>query len=407
MDIPTKLRLIQEGYTIQDITSGAINPFGAITENVVSDELDLFIESINADFDFSMSLLNESSNEDVNPIIKFINWLKEKIMQFINFLRRLFKRNVSESNNLIKEIEAQVKQIKTLDDQINKVQKNSRGLFGLGKSYKYMEDLGRLIDQKRARNWQNVNNPRIADSINILFHPNPDRFGKLSDNVKTLLDFVEDIERGIPGDTINGREYISDNELAEFILFFKRHEFANTPLDPKRMPTGESILLVLKNNLDTSLAKEISNIDPSDIYANPGSFIKNAKGIIDQIDRQQQETVKYVEKMRTKLEKMENSLRRFKILKFFEKKAIMLRIRAIKTCIDIASVITNHLVSIQKQTYNGMIMIQKLYDTEIRLLGLKKEMVNKLSNSGDKNLEQVYQTYLDYINDFNIDEEAV
>lgn len=96
MNLTEKLKLIQEGYSLEDINSGSIS-LGALVESY-NDDFTSFYESIVADLNhisqFNFNIINESENRNI--IKRFIDWVIEKLRQFKMFIRNLFKKRQEE-----------------------------------------------------------------------------------------------------------------------------------------------------------------------------------------------------------------------------------------------------------------------------------------------------------------------
>lgn len=96
MNLAEKLKLIQEGYSLEDINSGSIS-LGALVESY-NDDFTSFYESIVADLNhisqFNFNIINESENRNI--IKRFIDWVIEKLRQFKMFIRNLFKKRQEE-----------------------------------------------------------------------------------------------------------------------------------------------------------------------------------------------------------------------------------------------------------------------------------------------------------------------
>jgi hypothetical protein len=100
MSVTSKLRLIQEGFSIGEINSGEAKSFSSINES--ADELQLFIESVAVDFSYvsqmSMNILKESDGDKTSVLRKFINWILEKIRQFKTFIMHMFQKKKHETH---------------------------------------------------------------------------------------------------------------------------------------------------------------------------------------------------------------------------------------------------------------------------------------------------------------------
>jgi hypothetical protein len=94
MNIHQKLQLIQEGYSIDQINSGQVNPFH-ITHDPSMDGIDLMTESIISDMNFitemSLDLMREADGE--GAFKRFINWVIQRITQFKDFIANLFSKS--------------------------------------------------------------------------------------------------------------------------------------------------------------------------------------------------------------------------------------------------------------------------------------------------------------------------
>jgi len=108
MNITTKLRLIQEGFS-----------FDQINENFIGDDLAVITENIISDINFAsnLNIMNESSIfEKEGAIRRFINWIIEKLKQFRNFIISFFRRKRDEN---LKIQEEHIKIVEKLDPSSN------------------------------------------------------------------------------------------------------------------------------------------------------------------------------------------------------------------------------------------------------------------------------------------------
>jgi len=100
MNLATKLILIQEGYSLNQISE--ITTFDSlITEEAIPyiEEINIITESIISDIDHMTNMtisifMEDSSNQ--SAIRRFINWLIEKIRQFKIFIINLFRKRREE-----------------------------------------------------------------------------------------------------------------------------------------------------------------------------------------------------------------------------------------------------------------------------------------------------------------------
>jgi len=113
MNLTEKLRLIQEGYSFDDINTGNISPFQTIQES--TDGLSLFTESIITDINYmtemSVDLIHENSGV-FEHIKKFFEWIKQKIKQFVDFLRGKYSKNDIYTTELDNKIKSDIDRLK-------------------------------------------------------------------------------------------------------------------------------------------------------------------------------------------------------------------------------------------------------------------------------------------------------
>lgn len=109
MDISRKLRLIQEGNSIEDINAGKVSIF----ESINSDSLSLFTEGVISDIDsMSVMMIYESSGTGILvQIKKFLAWIREKISQFIKFITHKFSSNRIDTTKINKSIKESIDRI--------------------------------------------------------------------------------------------------------------------------------------------------------------------------------------------------------------------------------------------------------------------------------------------------------
>jgi len=85
LNIADQLRLIKEGYSLDDIS--AISPSYFTQESV----LDKFIIDSEYLSETAYGFITESAGGIVSYIKKFFEWLKQKVMQFLNFIKSKFQ----------------------------------------------------------------------------------------------------------------------------------------------------------------------------------------------------------------------------------------------------------------------------------------------------------------------------
>ena len=115
MDIISKLRYIQEGFSIEQINSGNISPFGSIKETTFS-----FPEylSINTEYisESSLELLQESSSI-LDHVRKFFKWIMDKVIQFVTWIKDRFQ---SKKTGMVSKFDADLQRAKEQYERIKK-----------------------------------------------------------------------------------------------------------------------------------------------------------------------------------------------------------------------------------------------------------------------------------------------
>jgi len=115
LNLNDKLRLITEGYSIEEINAEPGRFENIISENAVkvTDELAMILESANVDLDFiqeSAEVLNESALSTLMDKVKrFIAWITEKINNIIKWVKERFKKKGEQSSEVVKVIEEKIK----------------------------------------------------------------------------------------------------------------------------------------------------------------------------------------------------------------------------------------------------------------------------------------------------------
>lgn len=98
MEIAKKLQLIQEGFSIGEINSGA-KSFTELVTEAAGDEFSLFIESVSTDINFMADLTIGSLTESdgaaqskgfLATVAKLFQWIADKIAQFVKFVKSKF-----------------------------------------------------------------------------------------------------------------------------------------------------------------------------------------------------------------------------------------------------------------------------------------------------------------------------
>lgn len=118
MNIFTKLRLIREGYSFEEIDTPGFD-FIKIKESVIL-ENDVHIQNLIQDMqyisetsiDYIMEANQSNFGERVNKIIQ---WLKNKISQFIQFIKTKFGKKAVEAEQVIKETDKAIEEAKAQD----------------------------------------------------------------------------------------------------------------------------------------------------------------------------------------------------------------------------------------------------------------------------------------------------
>ena len=89
MNVSKKLNYLIEGYTFEDISSENFSPIYNHDEN--QDVTQIFIETFISDIKYITEVgLNEAKKVLIEYIRKVFKWIKEKVMQFIRFIRNKF-----------------------------------------------------------------------------------------------------------------------------------------------------------------------------------------------------------------------------------------------------------------------------------------------------------------------------
>jgi len=94
MNIQSKLQLIQEGYTIDQINSGSVNLYHVIDDPAM-DGITMMTESIIGGINSFSGMLHESENKQ-NAFKRFINWVIQKIRQLKKFITEMFRKKKEE-----------------------------------------------------------------------------------------------------------------------------------------------------------------------------------------------------------------------------------------------------------------------------------------------------------------------
>jgi len=102
MDIRTKLKYIKEGYSFDDIITESFSP-----EFVMNEMDNIFMESFTSDINYMIETVSYSSSSGIVNIIQNVfKWLRDKIMQFINFIRQKFSSNRKDAKETIDKVKA-------------------------------------------------------------------------------------------------------------------------------------------------------------------------------------------------------------------------------------------------------------------------------------------------------------
>jgi len=119
MDISTKLQLIKEGYSFGQINESGFTPIrdtvllenDAYTEN--------FLLDMNHIYEASIEYITEADQGNFKDRVnKIINWLKQKISQFIQFIKSKFSKKSAESEEAIKQTDKAIANAKDLEFSI-------------------------------------------------------------------------------------------------------------------------------------------------------------------------------------------------------------------------------------------------------------------------------------------------
>jgi hypothetical protein len=115
LSINDKLRLITEGYSIDEINNNQVGFTNLITESSRGyNEISMMLESINADFAFmhetNIIYLQESALDTLKEKIKrFIAWITEKIMNVIRWIKGKFFKKTQEVSAISVKVQKKVK----------------------------------------------------------------------------------------------------------------------------------------------------------------------------------------------------------------------------------------------------------------------------------------------------------
>jgi hypothetical protein len=117
MDIKEKLMYIQEGYTFNDIISDNFNPIKLIKE---MDEL--FIDSFTNDIQYitEMTIDTHSKSTFIDHVKRILKWLRDKVMQFINFIKQKFFSIRKGSKETVKNVKASAEKARHIKSIENK-----------------------------------------------------------------------------------------------------------------------------------------------------------------------------------------------------------------------------------------------------------------------------------------------
>jgi len=102
MDIRTKLKYIKEGYSFDDIITVDSSP-----KFVINEMDNIFLESFTSDIDYIIETVSYSSSSGVAGIIgKIFKWLRDKVMQFVNFIKQKFSATRKGTKEAIDNVKA-------------------------------------------------------------------------------------------------------------------------------------------------------------------------------------------------------------------------------------------------------------------------------------------------------------
>lgn len=106
MDIKTKLRYIHEGYSFQDIKCGTFETI----QDIMKETDEIFMESVTNDIQYII----ESSLKTtfIDHMKKILKWLKDKVIQFINFIKHKLFSSRKGTKETVKSVRETVKQVK-------------------------------------------------------------------------------------------------------------------------------------------------------------------------------------------------------------------------------------------------------------------------------------------------------
>jgi hypothetical protein len=125
MDIRTKLKYIHEGYSIQDINSSNFKPTSFV--EFLKETDDLFMESFTNDISYiaemSMEILTESDSGFISFMNKIFKWLREKVLQFINFIKQKFSASDKKSKEIAQSVKNTINRAESNPQAKAKVEK--------------------------------------------------------------------------------------------------------------------------------------------------------------------------------------------------------------------------------------------------------------------------------------------
>jgi len=186
MNIQTKLRLIQEGFSIDQINSDGYlgQSFPYLTE-ASFDELFLFTDYYTETsyiYETTMEIIQES-NSDVskqNAFKRFIQWIIEKVRQFRKFITSLFKRKKQEL------IKAESKEISsdnsvTVKDTLKQIVDNSE-------AYKTLENLFNKFKNECVKEFDKVNKGKLYGLPNTSLEYKTELWKRVVNNSKVTYD---------------------------------------------------------------------------------------------------------------------------------------------------------------------------------------------------------------------------
>jgi len=393
MQISEKLKLLKEGYGIENIDSDSISS-NHINESFEFSEFNLLTESINSDFNNLINIINESDGKDVNPIVRFIRWLIEKLAQFIKFVRNLFKNKHKQTALKIKHLEDTIIEMETA---LREIKKNSTASNEIPNPKK--EKILKMRELKdnceKIINYANTKIYQVDNKLNTIKTPNvlgiisdPERIFQfsLSKYVNNILNVVNKIDIYIYSPTaIKDKEDPTDEEIAEYLLFKAKSGLFTFSPSVFSSYTRRLQYYDFKNYreaIDYFFNETLFNNETGKMgIRNPEEFVKKLKEFIDFFDKDRERCIEYTEQIKKELSKFEKSINVMRYISDRSKKLYTLRLRAIKICIDAANYITNYTFNIQNRVDSSMDVIQKLLSTRLALLNVINEMykvINKL-----------------------------